>query len=687
MGNALKASIDFETRSACSLRKSGAWRYAEDPTTEILCMAYRLPYWADGRTELWTPGFQELGIPPGENFDSLLELFEWIEGGGLVEAHNAWFERSIWTNIATPLFSFPSISSNQWRCSAAKAAAHALPRGLEDALAALRLGLSKDTEGGKVMMKMTKPRKPRKAEREAWAAAHGTEPHKLLYWEDHELIARLFQYCRADILAEEALSAALPDLDEQETAIYLLDQTINQRGFQLDMGAVGTALKLIAGEQKLINNELLTLTGGKVAKATQRAQMIEWFCSEGLEIPDTRKETVRDYLSPEYATFHTITPEAKRGLELLQSMARSSTAKFKAMQSWASGDGRVRGGLVYHGAKTGRWSGAGIQPQNFPKGTVKGFKVDEAWTLLKTRNRTKIVAQYGDVLEALSAGLRGAITATPGKRLFVADYASIEARVLLWLADDQDALEVFRQGKDIYLEMASEIYGYECNKVDHGSERALGKVAILGLGYQMGWSKFTATCESWGIPITDELAQTVVNAYRAKFWRVKEMWNAQEAAAIEAIRSKGDDHPCGQVLWFVKGRFLYCELPSGRRLAYPDSKIEMRPTPWGEKKETVTFKGVEPVIRKWLRQHTYGGSIVENITQAVSRDLLAEAMQRCEASGIYMPVLSVHDEIVTEANESVTDVAAFTQLMVELPAWADGCPVEAESWCGFRYKK
>lgn len=643
-------------------------------------MAFRLPYWAKGRTGLWTsddPWNQDNLYIPGHEAD-VDELVEWIHSGRQVEAHNAWFERCLWHNVLAPRFNFPAVSPRQWRCSAAKAAAHALPRGLDEALEALGLVERKDAVGTKVMKKMSRPRKPRKAERAAGVTG-------LLWWDTPELRAQLYAYCRQDVLAEAALSDALADLPPAETAIYLLDQRINARGFALDRSAVETALRLLATEQLRCNQELVALTGGSPDKATKRALMLQWFHANGLpQMPNTQKETVDGYLDSAH-----LPAKARQGLTLLRALGRSSTAKYEAMAHWADPDDyRVRGSLVYHGASTGRWTGSGIQPQNFPKGKLAkdhplyGVSMETTWDTLMSKTRPPF-----DIMEALSYAIRGAITASPGHVLYVADYAAIEARVLLWLAGDEAALDIFRSGRDIYLEMASVIYGYPCTKSDHPLERALGKVAVLGLGYQMGVGKFVDTAlVMGGVVIDEEMSQQVVDAYRSKFYLVKEMWYATEEAATEATLTKRAVQN-GYTTWQREGRFLYCTLPSGRRLAYPDPEIRPKMTPWGDMRSQLTFMGVNPLNHQWQRQHTYGGSLVENITQATSRDLLAAALMRCEYSDTYVPILSVHDEVLAEARVGTGCVAEFEALMAECPTWAEGCPVAAEGWTGMRYHK
>lgn len=343
---------------------------------------------------------------------------------------------------------------------------------------------------------------------------------------------------------------------------------------------------------------------------------------------------------------------------------------------------------------------------------------DFIWACLESRDRDFIASNYGTVMAGLSKGLRGAITAGPGKVLYVADFANIESRVLSWLAQDNEALDRFRNKIDPYNDMASFVYGRPINRKVDKTEGQIGKVAVLGLGFQMGAAKFADTVLDWtGVVIPVDLycakchdgrrrhdqdqhhdfvfragetadimtAVRVVEAYRTKNWKVRDMWKDQEQAAIRAVQT-GRPQRCGRVTWIPTDQFLYCELPSGRRLSYPEPEIAYRETPWGKKQPQLTHMGVNPFNRQWQRQTTYGGLLVENITQAVSRDLLADALLRLESTE-YKPVLSVHDEIATERAEGTGSLDEFTRVMTQLPQWAQGCPVEAESWVGRRYRK
>lgn len=763
------ATIDFETRSACDIKDSGSWRYSLDSTTEALCMAYRLPHWDEGRTGLWHPAFPQCDISERID-DDLFELWDWIEQGKLVEAHNALFEVGIWSNIMAPRWGWPEVPLRSWRCSAAKAAAHALPRALDDVGHVLGLAVTKGVDIAREVKKMWSPRKPLKDERMAWGRKHapcatcnatgkvkGINPATgraknqpcgrcsgngyfvwvdipdmpVLWHESNELFEMLFAYVREDVLAEEAVSNAIPDLSPDETEVFLLDLTVNMRGFPLDTEAIETALTLIDGEFKDLNAELYELTEHRVERATQRARMVAWFAENGLELDNTQADTLDETLGR-----NDLRPHVRRGLELMRLLGRSSTAKYEAMRDWVCPDARVHGGLLYHGASTGRWTGKGVQPHNFPKlslvdredldekGEPRAMDPELIWAILKSLDPDLIRAEFPSVMGALSGALRGAIAAPPGEELFVADFAGIEARVLLWAADDEKGLDIFRSGADIYCDMAASIYGYPVTKKNK-DERQLGKVAILGLGYQMGAAKFVETAATYGITILEDIwclhcgegfkkhtrrdakcttfdpdgdlhamtAVKVVDAYREKFWRVKQLWQDQEAAAIKAVNTGGPVR-AGKFVWTMSQdeRFLYCRLPSGRKLAYPFPEIHEKRLPWLKNGRpatapSLTYMGVDSYTRQWKRQTAYGGLIVENEVQAISRDLMAAAMQRMEDSGIYLPVLSVHDEGIALATVGTGDVHAFEQLMAALPPWGAGCPVAAEGWKGSRYRK
>lgn len=736
-------TIDCETRSPVSLKDCGAWKYAEAEHTKVMCLCYRLPHWRAGRTGLWHPEFKSVGL--AERLDGdLLEFFEWVHDGKPVEAHHASFEAAIWHHKLRPTH-WPVIALTQWRCSMAKASAAALPRALADAADALGLSITKDETGKAGMRKMAAPRKPIKDERLQWARQHDPclecnatgkiklgrakavpcvacggkgalsdgPPMPTLYHETREQLEDLFAYCRQDVLAEEALSAAVPDLSPEELAVYHLDQAINQRGFQIDMQAVNRALELLAEAAQDLNAQLAIITGGTVTRATQRVRLMKWLCTQGVTLEDTQAATIDAVLADQ-----TVQGAAREALTTLRALGRSSTAKYQTMSDWVGCDGRVRGGLLYHGATTGRFAASGVQMHNLPRGVpaLKKVSQPELWTAVLSQDRQTIEAQYGSVLEVLSHGLRGVFVPTPGNQLIVADYAAIEARVLLWLAGDEDGLNIFRSGRDIYLELAMEIYGRPLTKAD-AVERQLGKAGVLGAGFGMGPTKFVATAATYGIDLVEDIlcgacsapsrnhdfkanhsfvirdedqgritSVRTIEAYRKKFWRVKQFWRDTEDCAIAAVR-EGGTVTCGYTAWFKRGRFLYCRLPSGRLLSYPDPVVTKQTTPWGKVQPQLSFMGVDTYTRQWTRQRTYSGALVENLTQAVARDIMVAAMLRCEQSAAYTPVLTIHDEICCEVTTGSGSIEEFTGLLTKLPEWAHGCPVSAEGWMDDRYHK
>lgn len=805
-GGPLQGTIDFETRSACDLRKHGAWLYSKHHTTRAMCLSYKLPgYERPGRWHMAHPDLLVSESP------APLDLFAFVLAGGLLEAHNAFFERCVWRNVMVARHGWPAMCSTQWRCSAAKASAASLPRDLEGAAKAMALDVEKDMEGRRLMLKLSKPRQPRKAEIVAWMEEEGltgdyrryksrfTEANGPLWHETEEELERLWDYCDQDVLTEEALSEATPDLPEGELRLWQLDQCINEQGARFDLKLAKAALDLAAQYRVKLNRELEEMTG--ISAATKRQQVKDWLASnEGVVLPDTAADTLDWYLDREE-----MSGRARRVIEIVKYVNKTSTRKYQAMLDRTDPeDERARDLLMYHGASTGRWSGKGIQVQNFPRGNVKNrwgmtadgaeyayFDIDLACQDILDGDLEWIESMHGDVMEVLSAALRGAIVPKDGHDLIVADYSAIEARCVLWLAGAEGALEVFRSGGDIYCDMAEGIYGYPVHKKTHPQERQFGKQAILGLGYGMGFMTFLLTCRKYGITfsvaqvkgilgdkyekyyewvqdylfpkptgdprkdtdkrrqasknrrrLTDEredpkavihelaLMKYTVDVYRTRYAEVKEMWAEQETAAMSAVRSwerkvteaqetarsewedawgpldesigfgqmdwetvsfrdaiEGPRYEAGMCAWFVRGGFLCCELPSGRLLRYRDPHIKPTKTAWGETKDGLRYMTVV-TGGKWARAGTYGGKLVENITQAVARDIMADAALRTVDDGTpYSIIMSVHDELVAEVPQTEGSERDFEEVMSKTLPWADGCPVTAEAERYGRYRK
>lgn len=721
-----KVTIDFETRSARTPKDHGPWNYSLHESTSALCLAFKVP---GGPVRIWIPeAFHDAiwATDPElmtEFYAPLEELYELIRAGYLVEAHNAFFERSIWTNVMVPRHGAPEIPHEAWRCSMAKAAAAGWPLNLKDLGKALGLTEQKDDVGHRMMLTVSKPRRLRKPG---------------LHWhEDGERLSKVFRYCIQDVVVEEMASEILPDLSADELQVWQLDQKINERGIFCDVDMCVAAESINNELQDELNEELQLLTGGRrvpfddalgdagpvgrndklgdlqdkgyriegaeVKTAGQVAKLVEWCRSKGTMIGDMRRETVEWVLQGK-SPFD-VKPEVHRALEIRFALSRSSVKKYTAMKLRAAPDGRIRDTLGYHYAHTGRWGGKGIQPQNYPADRT-GWLSGEADGEPKTYDTVCDAVAHGSLQwlrfmyerpsTAMALAARGALRAAPGHDLMVADFASIEARALLWLARDPN-LDRIRRGEDLYKFLASRIYNKPVESILKGSvERFVGKTGVLGLGYGMGWRLFKVLCEQAGVFISDAQAKLAVKTYRTTFSGVPELWHAMERQAILAVQYPDREFSVnGLIRWFMAEHagipYLCCELPSGRLLRYPRPFIGSRTPPWenAQPQAALFYEGylrMKSGGRRWGQHDTWGGTLVENVIQAFCRDLMAYAMLRVEAAG-YPVVLSVHDELVAEIRKTFGSVQGFVDLMEQVPTWAGGMPVAAEGWREERYRK
>lgn len=657
-------SLDFETRSVVDLKKAGVYPYAAHHHTGIWCLAYALP--GDDEVKLWTPEQVWLG---GDEDDELREL----AADGLVtfRAHNAQFEYVIWNTIMHKRYGFPRIEIERWYCTAAECAALALPRALDNVARVLGVSEQKDMKGAGLMLRMAKPRN---------AAAMKKDPTlEPTWWDEPERLARLYEYNKQDVRTERAVAEKIRRLSPRERAVWLADARINERGVMIDRPLIDTMMRMGDAITKRTNAELRRITNGRVEGVTKPKDIVAWLNDlqfDDDEIASIAKDKIDLLLAKE-----NLPDAAREVLGLRVEAGKSSVAKLQRMLQFACADDRMRGLLLYHGASTGRWSGKGPQVQNFPARSpwlsVDKDLVEHMLPFVRAGALDAIDICY-PVLEVLALCLRACLRAAPGYRFIGGDFSQIEARVLAWLAGQMDLLTLFATGQDVYKPMAAAIYKVAVELVTK-AQRDMGKRAILGCGYGMGWEKFIATSWKEARQVLDEaFAKRVIATYREKNDCIVALWHALDDAAISAVKQPGAVFYAadGKLAFTKRGDYLWIVLPSKRLLAYHKPEIRIERTPWGADKETVTFYG-ENQKRQWVRQKTYGGFWAENVTQAIARDLMAEAMLRAEDRG-YPIVLTVHDELLAEVPEGFGSAKEFTDIMCFLPAWAEGLPVKAE---------
>ena len=628
-------SIDFETYSECDIRKSGAYAYADHPTTEVLCLAWAVD---DQPAQLWTP---KDPIPT--------ELFSLIEEGATLWAWNSFFEMCIWSQV----LDWHQVPIKQWRDTAALAAAQAYPRALGKCGEALGLtgDAAKDKRGKILIQRLCKPYRGERRN-------------------DPDLLQELYDYCLQDVVAEREIRYKLRNLRGLEQEVWETDQLINWRGVRLDRDAIYNALEIIYTHTKALNAQVRDITNGELDNTASRAKSLQWINAQGYPMDSYDKNAVETALADDNCP-----ALIKKFLEIRQALSKSSTKKYDAMQALLGGDGRARGVLMYHGAATGRWAGRHFQPQNLPRPTIDD--VDAVIEQMKHRDPEQI---DGEPMEALASCLRGMLIASDDHRLIVSDYSSIEARVLAWIADHEDALNIFRDNKDIYKYTAAEMYGIAYSEVNK-FQRFVGKVATLALGYQGGVRAFQKMSEAYGAEVSEGQALKIRNDWRDANTPIKNLWIATEKAARNAVSYKGKAFATAKGSFkFVNDDLLF-KLPSGRILSFPEAKMVQ-----GDRGMDLVYSGMNNHTHKWGDIKAYGGSLVQSITQAVARDILAEAVLRLEKSG-YPVVLHVHDEIVADVPQGHGSLAEFEKLMCVLPEWAEGLPVEAEGYESKRYRK
>ena len=641
-------SIDLETYSSADISKTGVYRYSESPDFEILLFGYSI----DGAP------VQLVDLTCGERIPD--EVKDALSDPSVTKwAFNASFERiclSRWLGLPSGTYLEPQ----QWRCSMIWSAYLGLPLSLAGVGAVLKLDKQKLDTGKDLIRYFCKPCRPTKKNGGRTRNLPRHDPGK---WEQFK------SYNLRDVETEMEIQKKLARFPVPEFVWdeYHLDQEINDRGIRVDMQMVENAIDVDGWSRFDLKTQLQDLTA--LENPNSVAQMKVWLTQHGMEIESLGKKEVSAMLKD-------APPDMREALILRQQLAKSSVKKYQAMQNCVCADGRAHGMFMFYGAnRTGRFAGRLVQLQNLPQNHMDDL--EQARALVRSADYDSLKLLYDSVPDVLSELIRTAFIPYEGGKFIVADFSAIEARVIAWMADEKWRLEVFRNGGDIYCASASQMFGVPVEKHGiNGHLRQKGKIAELALGYggSVGALKAMGALEM-GIP--EEELKPLVDAWRDANPNITELWWDVDRAVKEAVDLRTTSETHGIQFVYESG-FLFICLPSGRRLAYVKPRI-------GENRfggESVSYEGVGGT-KKWERLESYGPKFVENIVQALSRDILCYAMKTLRCCNI---VAHVHDEIIIEADPRVS-LEAVCEQMGRTPPWAKGLILRADGYETPFYKK
>lgn len=697
---------DCETRSRADLRKVGLYAYAAHPTTEVLMIGYRIEIAGVDTPYRW--------FMPGDKSENERKFKVCLKGHKewpRIAAHNAGFERRMIEAILAPQFGYSVPALERYDCTAARAAIQSLPRSLDGALRALGASAQKDMAGHRLMLQMCKPRKIIKSTDSDYvmataAATHGSREFTfdagvvVQWWWDPDRVERLAAYMLDDVKGECTLDGMLAPMTPRMKRLWVLTEKINDRGVPID-AKFANIMAWTAKEAAVSNDKKLSmLTGGAVKKATNVAALKRWLVDQGVDM-ELSLSTEEDELSfsldkraiSDLAKRGDVPESVKAALEVRMEAGKVSVKKYDAMLERMNNDGRARGNLVFHAASTGRYAGAGVQMQNMLRAVHKATESIYA-DLKRGMGVDEFESKYGLVMTVLSQCVRAAIRVNdPGAELYWADYAAVEARGVAWLAGADELTNLFATGAKVYEHMAGKIFDMDPALVDKdGLERWVAKQVVLGCGYGLGPAGFVRNCDKFGQTIDEKLATTAVYGYRTANPEIPALWKGLEQAAIKAVRNPGTVYKYRLISFRAIGRaWLQMRLPSGRIIWYCRPKVELVETKFGTEKPQLSYEATNTVTKKWERETTWGGKLTENAVQGLCADLMMDAMERLENAG-YVPILSVHDEIICQPQEHILiygegALQQMVNMMCQLPDWATGFPLAAEGKRGQRYGK
>ena len=646
-------SIDLETRSGADISKTGSYKYLQDPDFRILLFGYRIdngPVRVIDLTEVES-------LPA--NIVTILQNPFFIK-----HAYNAAFE---WYALNRAGYNTPI---EQWQCTLIHALYCGYAAGLAKTGESMQMEKDsrKQTTGTALIRYFCVPQKPTKTFKKKY---HDPE-------DDPERWELFKDYNRQDVVAESAILDRLCvfPVPEAEWNLWRMDIRMNALGVRVDNQLIDGALYINDISLGELAEEAHRITGLENPNSTQ--QLLGWLQEQGCPIDNLQKLTIEETLQKE------LDPAVRRVLELRQLMGKTSIKKYQAMAVTRCADERIRGISQFYGAnRTGRYAGRLVQMQNLPRNHLD--TLDDARQMVRNNDYDGLRMIYGNVPDTLSQLIRTAFIASEGRHLVVADFSAIEARVIAWLAGEEWVLDVFREGKDLYCETASAMFGVPVGKNGPNAElRQRGKVATLALGYQ-GGPKALEAMGALRMGIPEEDLPEIVTKWRDSHPKTVELWNGIEKAALDCVQNGRTVH--GIVTFrmeqdLVYGQsFMTVELPTGRKLFYP--KPFIKENQFG--KPAIHYYGTNQVTGKWEALSTYGGKLVENIVQAVARDCLCEVLKRIDAKG-WDVVFHVHDEVIVDAPMYVhtEDLCA---LMAEPIEWAPGLPLKGAGFEADYYMK
>ena len=636
--------VDFETRSACDLKVAGVYNYAQDMSTEVLCMSWAFD---DDDVQTWTPD---------QPFPAQVKNYK-----GVIYAHNAAFERLIFWYVLQINFDL-----EQFYCTAAQARANCAPGSLEDVGRFAGASMKKDHRGSQLIRLLSVPQ------------ADGT------FRQDPELMAEMIRYCEQDVRAMRSISKALRPLSADELADYHVNERINDRGVLVDVPLCKAAIKYASDELVEIEQIVAEVTEGAITSVRSpkmRQWVIERVGPQALKLMETYKDGEMKYsidktVRANLLNCEDVPPDVQEVIQCADDLWASSVAKFSRLAQLADvEDQRVRGAFVFAGGSaTGRASSYGAQVHNFTRKTAE----EPAAVRNAMVRGHAIVPTYGKrVTDVLKGMLRPALIPAPGKHLVVADWAAIEARANPWLSGGgDDKLAIFAKGEDVYKVNAAATFGVSVADVTK-DQRQIGKVQELACGFAGGVGAFAAMGRAYGVQLTEFESKRMVDAWRrANPWSVP-YWQQLEEAYTRAMRNKGHEFSAGRVTYLFDGQHLWYALPSGRVLCYPFAKWE----PDGVTYAKAAWKPAADA-KEWPRARLWKGLACENITQATANDLLRHTLRQLDDV-----VLHVHDEVVLETDRPEEMAVRLKEVMCTPPEWAKGLPLDAEVAIMSRYGK